>query len=244
MKSYIITVKDFQESPKGDSMWYHVVGEDGKKHTLKDEFLKDKHSNILSIKPLVQPGYTCELIKEQHGTYDFKGKEYPNMEVIEVKASTTQQAVKEAVEKDKSSDFATFHLRQSSIERQNALTNAVNSRMRDTVTGVLELAETFYNWTSKGIIPQIDPNALSSPSQEPTEVSKETAPVKETSKSLFAFGTAEEFKESMQFLCAELKLTKAQATTFLKDNFGVDGLSGITSSKDRCKAIDMLVARR
>ncbi len=79
------------------------------------------------------------------------GKEYFN--VVKVERSTAT----EAVQQDKSSDFATFHLRQTSIERQNALTNAVNYNMNRTVgeAEILETAEIFYNWTSKGIIPEL-----------------------------------------------------------------------------------------
>jgi hypothetical protein len=41
--------------------------------------------------------------------------------------------------------------KQRSIERQNALTNAVNFSGSGTdILFVLDCAETFYNWTSKG----------------------------------------------------------------------------------------------
>lgn len=56
------------------------------------------------------------------------------------------------MEQPKFKDF-----KQQSIERQNALTNAITYCMgrpiTDNVKAILETAETFYLWTSTGAIP-------------------------------------------------------------------------------------------
>ncbi len=158
----IITVKSLREVKEG---WYELTDENDKKHNLFANKIPDLDASLL------YEGAILELKKEKQGVYAAKdGTMKDNWITVAVKPST----VKEAVEKDKSSEYATFHMRQDSIEKQNALTNAVNF-WAGRFTGVdfnadertvLHTAETWYNWVNKGIIPPDPFDGISSPAQK------------------------------------------------------------------------------
>ena len=147
----IITIKHVEVKTKGENEWRTVTDENDKTHNIFSQ-LKDTW-------PLLVEGATVELVKR-------KNEHNPKFwDVVDVKPS----GVKEAVQQDKSSDFATFHMRQTSIERQNALTNAVNYGIANKMPAgeVLLTAGVFYDWTSSGVIPE--PTATQDMPPEATE---------------------------------------------------------------------------
>ncbi len=159
---------------------------------LSDKDDKWRRGNI-KFKPLLTG--TVEL------AYDRSGK-YPVL--IDVKPATAQQAVTE----DKSSDFATFHLRQKSIERQCCLHCAVDLSPGVDIAKVLETAEYFFQWLTDGSRPA--PKATSPTLQEATEA------FEKINEPVMSCKTPEDFKKSVNDFCRQQKWNKKDLENFMK----------------------------
>jgi len=115
----IITVKNFEDKTNNEGAWYAITDERGKVRQLFNRKIADLEAK----REFLQPGMTVDLELRAEGKYKGSdGQMYPNWIVTDVKPSTAAAAVNA----DKSGTFAEASIRQRSIERQNALTNAVN----------------------------------------------------------------------------------------------------------------------
>jgi len=143
----IATVKTFEDkSPGGDKLWYVITDEKGHTHNIFSSNVPD----LASKRDIMQPGCTVKLTK-------VKNKDNPKWwDTIKIEQGTAS----DAVNNDKSGTFAESALRQRSIEKQNALTNAVNlwcaviSKSTSAIDPVavedkvLKTADKFYEHTS------------------------------------------------------------------------------------------------
>jgi len=133
----IVTIKRVEDAAKDDHSWKYIIYD-------KDGSEKKKAVFDTKFYPLLVEGATIDIELKKNDKY---------WDIVNIKPSTAQAAVNN----DKSGTFAESALRQRSIEKQNALTNAVSlwaaiiskSDLPDKIEDmVLATADRFYKHTS------------------------------------------------------------------------------------------------
>lgn len=190
--SVIVTIKKVADESKGDNKWKTIYYDKDGEEKHKAILLKEKYDLLVA-------GSTIEII------YSKEKNARGYLDIVDIKPATAQQAVSE----DKSGDFATFHLRQKSIERQNALTNAVNFwavYTEKSIGDILDTAEAFVGWTAEGIKPTSKPMP---PTLQQAREAFDALPS-------MSAKTPEDFKKSVNDFCRTNKWTKKDLENFMK----------------------------
>ena len=198
----IITVAKFDDKSTEKGAWYKVTDEKGKDHHI----FSSKVSDLLSKKPLLNVGMTCELVKV---------KTDKGWDTVDIKASTASQAVA----KEQSGDFATFHMRQNSIEKQCSLKCAVEYCAGQPIADVLHNADYFYQWLTEGIIPQVTLTTEPAKPSEPTEAF-EALPSVTKPEETFDLKTVASFEKERVKQCERLGWNDAEFDAWLMKHKG------------------------
>ncbi len=193
-----ITVKNFVDKSSEKGAYYVVTDEKGKDHHI----FGTKVHDLLSKKPLLQIGMTAKLDKVKSPT----NEKY--WDTVNIEPATVLQAVNE----DKSGDFAIFNLRQKSIEKQCSLKSAVEHGAGN-VTEVLQTAERFYLWLTEGIIPT-KPTEAQPASPHAEEKVSTTPATTESTTFTWDTKTVEGFKKSLDDFRAMKNMTQEQWDAF------------------------------
>ena len=169
---YVITqVEESVKTDKNGQRWKVIHYYDNGVLKKKDVFNRDLYFMLVV-------GNVFSLV--QNGVYQSKktGEMLPNMDVAEIRKGELppEEPPKADYERTNRESTPVGDPRQRSIERQNALTNAINfcARLKydpltptiESVRDVLTVADMLVNWTSQGIIPIPQTEAVSSPAQE------------------------------------------------------------------------------
>ena len=166
-----ITITKVIDESKGEHTWKTIYYNDAGKEHKKAIFLKDKYD-------LLYPGAYVDLVLTQNGFRTYEGRQVKNWEITDIKPLAAAPPVAEPRHTEPAVTVTSRpdDPRQRSIERQNALTNAVDfcARLKynpltptiESVRDVLTVADMLVNWTSQGIIPIPQTEAVSEPLHE------------------------------------------------------------------------------
>lgn len=148
----IITIKNIEEKTKDDNKWITLTDENDRTHNI--------FSNLQDKWALCFEGATVELTKKKNGQY---------WDVVDIKPS----GVKEAVEQDKSAQFASKANERSSIQAQTAV-KAVVEMLCNKVTVPLYIVDSMYDKLAEWLdsVPQKEHKEPSVP-PEATELATE-----------------------------------------------------------------------
>uniref|UniRef100_A0A6M3KZK5 Uncharacterized protein n=1 Tax=viral metagenome TaxID=1070528 RepID=A0A6M3KZK5_9ZZZZ len=128
----IITIKRVEEATKGDRSWKVIFFDKDGEERAKNIFLADKY-------PLLQPGATIEIIQVKSGQY---------WDITDIKPVTEQDAVQKA----QPATYSAKSTDRNSIERQQALIQAVKfvteSDYKGDVFRCIQTADIFDKWLS------------------------------------------------------------------------------------------------
>ncbi len=128
-------MKKVEDRSKGDKTWKVVTDENGKERHVFEK-LKEKY-------PLLQIGHALEFTYEKQ-----EGSQYPVL--IDIKEST----VKEAVQKEESSQYSFKYIEQEKMNKRTALMQAVvHSYIDDSDYVVLIKADHYFKWLEQDLIP-------------------------------------------------------------------------------------------
>lgn len=165
-------------------------------------------SNRLAEHLKVDTEIDCDI---EVSSREYDGNTYIDRKLVQIYENNEPVIKKSGYSERSKESFAEFHLRQKSIERQNALTNAVTFWTK-TNTGeistqqILYTAEDFFLWTSQGLIPTSTQKAVEPLPSLPQSVTE--ASVK----------TPEDYKKSVNDLCQKLKWKTSNFKAFLEAN--------------------------
>ncbi len=184
------------------------------------EFQYFTFSNKLAEYLKVDTEIDCDI---EVSSREYEGNTYIDRKLVQVYENNEPVIKKSGYSERSKESFAEFHLKQKSIERQNALTNAVTFwaiYTEKSINDILDTAEHFVGWTADGI--------------KPTTKVTPAAPQQSTEASV---KTEEDYKKSVNSLCQKLKWKTANFKVFLEANKNTLGGTDFAAFTDSQKVL-------